>query len=116
MQYLFKDGSLFCNLKDIKIKRITKFDLNKAKKDILKLEDKIKEVKNNLDNLTDYAIDYFKELKKNYGNSRKRKTEINLQPEGLSCLCPTRVPCHPIMKAFLFLLFFDDLGPHMSCL
>ena len=63
-------------LTEIKIKRITKFDLDKAKNDILKLEDKIKEVKNNLANLTDYAINYFKELKKNYGKNLKRKTEI----------------------------------------
>ena len=35
-------------LTEIKIKRITKFDLNKAKNDILKLNDRIKEVKYNL--------------------------------------------------------------------
>lgn len=63
-------------LTEIKIKRITKFDLDKAKNDILKLEEKIKGVKNNLANLTDYAINYFKELKKNYGKNLKRKTEI----------------------------------------
>ena len=63
-------------LTEIKIKRITKFDLDKAKNDILKLEERIKEVKHNLNNLTDYAIAYFKELKKNYGKELKRKTEI----------------------------------------
>ncbi|MEC8852811.1 MAG: DNA gyrase/topoisomerase IV subunit A, partial [Bacteroidota bacterium] len=63
-------------LTEIKIKRITKFDLDKAKNDILKLEERIKEVKHNLNNLTDYAIAYFKELKKNYGKKLKRKTEI----------------------------------------
>ena len=63
-------------LTEIKIKRITKFDLNKAKNNILKLEERIKEVKHNLNNLTDYAIAYFKELKKNYGKELKRKTEI----------------------------------------
>ena len=63
-------------LTEIKIKRITKFDLDKAKNDILKLEERIKEVKHNLNNLTDYAIFYFKELKKNYGKELKRKTEI----------------------------------------
>ena len=61
---------------EIKIKRITKFDLNKAKNDILKLEERIKEVKHNLNNLTDYAIAYFKKLKKDYGKEFKRKTEI----------------------------------------
>ena len=63
-------------LTEIKIKRITKFDLNKAKNDILKLNDRIKEVKYNLNNLIEYAIDYFKDLKKNYGKVSKRKTEI----------------------------------------
>jgi len=63
-------------LTEIKIKRITKFDLDRAKNDILKLEKKIKQVKNNLRNLTDYAISYFKELKKKYGSNFKRKTEI----------------------------------------
>ena len=63
-------------LTEIKIKRITKFDLDKAKNDILKLEERIKEVKHNLNNLTDYAIAYFKKLKKNYGKEFKRRTEI----------------------------------------
>ncbi|MBC8265910.1 MAG: DNA gyrase/topoisomerase IV subunit A [Flavobacteriales bacterium] len=63
-------------LTEIKIKRITKFDLNKAKNDLLKLEEKIKKVKYNLKNLTNYAIDYFKKLKKDYGKDFKRKTEI----------------------------------------
>jgi topoisomerase-4 subunit A len=63
-------------LTEIKIKRITKFDLDKAKNDILKLEERIKEVKHNLNNLTDYAIAYFKKLKKDYGKEFKRKTEI----------------------------------------
>ena len=64
------------SLTEIKIKRITKFDLNKSKDDILKLERKIKEVKYNLNNLTDFAINHFKELKKKYGAGLKRKTEI----------------------------------------
>tara|TARA_B100000902_G_scaffold65478_1_gene72012 strand:- start:5586 stop:8156 length:2571 start_codon:yes stop_codon:yes gene_type:complete len=63
-------------LTGIKIKRITKFDLDKAKEDILSLEDKIKQVKFNLKNITDYAISYFKELKKKYGKDFKRRTEI----------------------------------------
>ena len=49
---------------------------NKANSEIEKLEDKIKEVKSNLKNLTDFAIDYFKQLKIKYGKGRERKTEI----------------------------------------
>lgn len=63
-------------LTEIKIKRITKFDLNKSEEELLKLEEKIKEIKHSLDNLVDYAINYFKELKTKYGKGRKRKTEI----------------------------------------
>ena len=63
-------------LTEIKIKRITKFDLNKEEAELLKLEDKIKEVKHNLANLVDYAINYFKDLKTKYGKGKSRKTEI----------------------------------------
>jgi len=63
-------------LTEIKIKKITKFDLNKAKEELLKLEGRIAEIKSNLANLTDYAIDYFKGLKQKYGKGKERKTEI----------------------------------------
>ena len=63
-------------LTEIKIKRITKFDLDKAINDILILEKKIKEVEYNLDNIIQYAINYFKDLKKKYGIKKERKTDI----------------------------------------
>jgi topoisomerase-4 subunit A len=63
-------------LTEIKIKKITKFDLNKANEELLKLESKIEEIKGYLANLTDYAVDYFKNLKKKYGAGKERKTEI----------------------------------------
>ncbi|HIG32326.1 MAG TPA: DNA gyrase/topoisomerase IV subunit A [Flavobacteriales bacterium] len=63
-------------LTEIKIKKITKFDLNKAKEELLKLEAKIENIKHHLSNLTDYAISYFKDLKKKYGVGKNRKTEI----------------------------------------
>ncbi|MEE2931747.1 MAG: DNA gyrase/topoisomerase IV subunit A [Bacteroidota bacterium] len=63
-------------LTEIKIKKITRFDLNKSKEQILRLEEDIETVKYNLDNLDLYAINYFKKIKKQYGNTRKRKTEI----------------------------------------
>tara|TARA_B110000008_G_scaffold277813_1_gene320010 strand:+ start:212 stop:2881 length:2670 start_codon:yes stop_codon:yes gene_type:complete len=63
-------------LTEIKIKKITKFDLNKATEELLKLEAKIEELKGYLANLTDYAIAYFKNLKKKYGVGKERKTEI----------------------------------------
>ena len=63
-------------LTEIRIKRISKYDSFKADEHIRKLEDELEEVENNLANLTDYAIDYYKRLKKKYGEGRERKTEI----------------------------------------
>ena len=65
-------------LTEIRIKKISKFDIDKAKQHIESLEDKIAEVKNNLENLIDYAISYFKNLKTKYGKDKKRKTEIRI--------------------------------------
>ena len=65
-------------LTEIKIKKITKFDLNKANEELLKLEMNIKKTKDHLANLTDYAIEYFKSLKQKYGQGRERKTEIKI--------------------------------------
>jgi len=63
-------------LTEIKIKRISKFDAFKAEELLAKLEDEIAQVKHHLDNLTDFAIDYFKELKRKYAAGKERKTEI----------------------------------------
>lgn len=63
-------------LTEIKIKRVSKFDSFKADEDILKLEEQIAVIKNHLANLVDYAVDYFKNLKKKYGEHRSRRTEI----------------------------------------
>lgn len=65
-------------LTEIRIKKISKFDIDKAKQHIESLEDKIKEVKHHLDNLIDFAINYFKNLKAVYGKGRERKTEIRI--------------------------------------
>src|SRR5690606_3366317 len=54
-------------LTEIRIKRISKFDLDKAQQNIEALEGKIEQVKFHLENLIDYAIDYFKNLKTKYG-------------------------------------------------
>ena len=63
-------------LTEIRIKRISKFDIDKAQQRIEALEEDIAAVKNNLDNLIDYAIDYFSQLKKDYGKGKERKSEI----------------------------------------
>lgn len=68
-------------LTEIRIKKISKFDIDKAKQLIESLEERIAEVNYHLDHLVDYAIDYFKNLKLKYGNGKERKTEIKLFDE-----------------------------------
>jgi topoisomerase-4 subunit A len=63
-------------LTEIRIKRISKFDIDKAQQKIDALEAQIAEVKHHLEHLIDYAIAYFTRLKKEYGEGRERKTEI----------------------------------------
>ncbi|MGB5269321.1 MAG: DNA gyrase/topoisomerase IV subunit A, partial [Eudoraea sp.] len=65
-------------LTEIRIKRISKFDLDKAQQYIDSLEDKIAQTKDHLANLVDFAISYFKELKSKYGKGRERKSEIRI--------------------------------------
>ena len=65
-------------LTEIKIKRISKFDIDKAKEKIENLEDQISEVKANLGNLIEFAISYFTRLKKDYSSDKNRQTEIKV--------------------------------------
>jgi topoisomerase-4 subunit A len=65
-------------LTEIRIKRISKFDLDKAQQKIEALEGNIAEVKNNLNHLIDFAIRYFTHLKKTYGKDKERKSEIRI--------------------------------------
>lgn len=65
-------------LTEIRIKRISKFDLDKAQQFLESLEDKIEQVKFHLENLIDYAVDYYKNLKTKYGKGKERKTEIRI--------------------------------------
>ncbi len=63
-------------LTEIRIKKISKFDIDKAKQHIETIEEKIANVKHHLANLIDYAINYFKNLKTKYGKGKERKTEL----------------------------------------
>lgn len=63
-------------LTEIKIKRISKFNAFKANESIATIEDEMEEVKNHLNHLIDYAINYFRQIKKKYGKGKERKTEI----------------------------------------
>ncbi|TYA87746.1 DNA gyrase subunit A, partial [Seonamhaeicola marinus] len=65
-------------LTEIRIKRISKFDIDKAQQKIDALEEQIAEVKHHLEHLIAYAITYFTRLKNDYGEGRERKTEIRV--------------------------------------
>ncbi|KAB7530643.1 DNA gyrase/topoisomerase IV subunit A [Flagellimonas olearia] len=65
-------------LTEIRIKRISKFDLEKAQQLIDSLDERIAQTKHHLEHLVEYAIDYFKELKKKYGSGRERQSEIKV--------------------------------------
>ncbi len=65
-------------LTEIRIKRISKFDLDKAQQYLDSLEEKIAQVKHHLEHLIDFAVDYFKNLKSTYGEGRERKSEIRV--------------------------------------
>ncbi len=63
-------------LLEIKMRRITRHDADKADKLIADLEKQMAEITDNLANMVRYAVEYFKNLKKKYGQGRERKTEL----------------------------------------
>ncbi|MDX2361792.1 MAG: DNA gyrase/topoisomerase IV subunit A [Crocinitomicaceae bacterium] len=63
-------------LTQIPMIRITRFDADKADDTIAKIEAEMEVVKDKLANLIDYAIDYFKDLKKRFGEGKERKSEL----------------------------------------
>jgi topoisomerase-4 subunit A len=65
-------------LTEIRIKRISKFDIDKAQQKIEALEDQIAQVKHDLEHLIDYSIAYFTRLKKEYRKGKERQTEIRV--------------------------------------
>ena len=65
-------------LTEIRIKKISKFDIDKAKQFIESLEEKISRVKHHLKHITEYAIDYFKDLKARFGQDKTRRTDLRI--------------------------------------
>jgi topoisomerase-4 subunit A len=63
-------------LTEIKIKRISRFDVKKADEHIRGIETELEEVKNHLNNIIPFAINYFRQIRKKYGRDKERKTEI----------------------------------------
>jgi topoisomerase-4 subunit A len=63
-------------LTEIKIKRISKYNSLRADEVIKGIESEMEEVANHLDHMIDFAINYFRQIKKKYGAGRERKTEL----------------------------------------
>jgi topoisomerase IV subunit A len=61
---------------EIKMGRILKFNKDKADEFIKSIELEIEEVKNHLNNIIEYSINYYKQIKKKYGKDHERKTEL----------------------------------------
>ena len=59
-----------------RIKADFKFDSEKADQRIANLEVEIDEVKNHLAHLTDYTVEWYRQLKKKFGKGRERKTVL----------------------------------------
>ncbi len=55
---------------------ITRVDIKKEDEKMKELAEEINQIDHNLANLTEFTIDYFNNLLKNYGKGRERKTEI----------------------------------------
>lgn len=63
-------------LTEIRIKRISRHNSMKADEIIRGIEEELEEVRNHLDHLIDFAVNYFRQIKKKFGKGRERKTEI----------------------------------------
>lgn len=60
------------------VRRIYKLDIDELNEQIKGLEADIKQVKYDLEHLTEFAVAYYENLLKKYGKGRERKTEIKL--------------------------------------
>ena len=63
-------------LTEIKIKRISRYDVKKADEIIKGIEFELEEVKNHLANIILFSINYIRQIRKKYGKGRERLTEI----------------------------------------
>jgi topoisomerase-4 subunit A len=63
-------------LTEIRIKRISKYDAFKADELMRSLENELAEVEFNLANLTEYAVNFYKNLLNKYSKGKERRTEI----------------------------------------
>lgn len=63
-------------LTEIKIKKISKFDINKSNEALERLRSELEQVERDLAQITRYAINFFKDLKKRFGSPCTRLSKI----------------------------------------
>ena len=69
------------------VRKISKFDTKAVDEKLRGIEDEMDEVKNHLEHLTEFTINYFKNLKKKYGKAYPRLTELT----GFESIAVTKV-------------------------
>ena len=69
------------------VRKISKFDTKAVDEKLRGIEDEMDEVKNHLEHLTEFTINYFKNLKKKYGKDYPRLTELT----GFESIAVTKV-------------------------
>ena len=69
------------------VRKISKFDVKAVDEKLRALEAEMEEVKNHLEHITEFTINYFKNLKKKYGKDYPRLTEL----AGFESIAVTKV-------------------------
>lgn len=69
------------------VRKISRFDVKALDEKVHAIEEQIAEVQDNLDHITAYTINWFKELKKKYGKDFPRRTELT----GFETITATKV-------------------------
>ena len=69
------------------VRKISKFDVKAVEEKLRGLEAEMEEVKNHLEHITEFTINYFKNLKKKYGKDYPRLTEL----AGFESIAVTKV-------------------------
>ena len=69
------------------VRKISKFDVKAVDEKLRGIESEMEEVKNHLEHLTEFTINYFKNLKKKYGKDYPRLTELT----GFESIAVTKV-------------------------
>lgn len=69
------------------VRKISRFDVKAVDEKLKGIEDEMDEVQNHLDHLTEFTVNYFRNLKKKYGKDYPRRTELT----GFESIAATKV-------------------------